>query len=218
MWTDTGGHDFEQAPTGTELGICTKVVDIGTQEGSYEGRVTHKRQVIISWELPNALMTEGEYAGQPFVVSKFYTASLNEKANLRQHLVSWRGREFTEVELQGFDPQNILGKPCMLSLVSNAKGKTIVSAVMAIPKGMPVPQLKDPLVFFSMYPGKFNSTVFEGLSKGIKEMITKSPEYQELTQPKDKGMAAVSGGGAFDDLDDGIPFMDMLGRFHWRIV
>jgi hypothetical protein len=204
MWSaNAGNSDFEQAPTGTELGICIKVIDLGTQEKEYEGKVSHRRQVLITWELPNALMTEGDNTGKPFIVSKFYTASLNEKATLRHHLVSWRGREFTEQELAGFDPQNIIGKPCMLSLVANNKGKTVVSSVMAAPKGMPIPQQVNKSAYFSMYPGKFSMDAYESLSDGIKAIIAKSPEYQELMHPKDAAHEVVS---EINDLTDDILF------------
>jgi hypothetical protein len=64
-------------------------------------------------------------AGKPFTVSKFYTASLGEKANLRADLKNWRGRDFTDEELAGFEAKNILGKPCMLSVVeTESEGKT----------------------------------------------------------------------------------------------
>lgn len=205
MWSDVGGKEFEQAPVGTEVGICIKVIDIGTQTGEYQGQTTSRRQVIVSWELPNSMMQDGDNAGKPFVVSRFYTASLNEKATLRHHLVSWRGREFTEEELAGFDPKNILGKPCMLSLVSNAKGKTAVNSVMAMPKGMPVPKQTNATVYFSMWPGKFDQAVYESLSDGIKtKFIQHSPEYQSIIAASMAPTKQPVGTAA--DMDDDIPF------------
>lgn len=200
-WADNGGGDFEQPPVGTCAARCVKIIDIGTQKGEYQGKATSKRQCIIGWELPNDLMTEGEYAGKPFSVSKFYTASLGEKANLRKDLQNWRGREFTEDELRGFDSKNILGKPCMLSLTQNDKGKVRVTGVMALPKGMPVPPQINASVYFSL--DEFDHAVFDSLSDGIKKMITASPEYQHLTDPN---RARKGGADYVEDLDDSIPF------------
>src|SRR5688572_12525808 len=132
QFKDSGGGDFEQPPIGTHVARCVKMIDIGTQKGEYQGKATYKRQVIIGWELPNELMTTGEFAGKPFGVSKFYTASLSEKANLRADLKNWRGRDFTEEELAGFDAKNILEKPCMLSLTESDKGRIRVTGVMAL--------------------------------------------------------------------------------------
>ncbi|MDE2020588.1 MAG: hypothetical protein KGJ13_09660 [Patescibacteria group bacterium] len=198
-WYDTGGGDFEQAPIGTHPARCVKIIDIGTQKGEYQGQANFRRQVIIGWELPNELMTEGDGKGKPFVVSKFYTASLGEKANLRRDLQNWRGREFTTEELAGFHAKNILGKTCMLSLTANDKGKTRVTGVMALPKGMTVPEQVNTSVYFSL--DEFNREVFEGLSKGYQKFITASPEYQQILAGGNNPRA-----GSANDMDDDIPF------------
>lgn len=197
-WSDSGGGDFEQPPVGTYPARCIKIIDLGTQKGEWQGKANFKRQVVVGWELPTELMTEGDYVGKPFVVSKFYTASLGEKANLRKDLQNWRGREFTPEELAGFESKAILGKPCMLSLTANDKGKTRVTGVMAMPKGMTVPAQINESVYFSL--DDFDRDVFEDLSKGFKGMITVSPEYQHILS---KGTAPS---GSMNDLDDDIPF------------
>jgi len=199
-WTDTGGGDFEQPPVGTHLARCVKIIDIGTQKGEYQGKATSKRQVIIGWELPTELMQDGEQAGKPFTVSKFYTASLGEKANLRKDLENWRGRAFTEAELAGFDSANILGKPCMLSLTTNDKGKVRVTGVMAAPKGMDIPPQVNPTLYFSL--DEFNPDTYESLSDGIKKLVQASPEYQQAVSPKPRTQQA----GSFQEMDDDIPF------------
>lgn len=198
-WADTGGGDFEQAPVGTHAARCVKIIDIGTQKGEYQGQANFRRQVIIGWELPTELMTEGDAAGKPFTVSKFYTASLGEKANLRRDLQNWRGREFTSEELAGFSAKNILGKTCMLSLTANDKGKTRVTGVMALPKGMTVPNQVNPNIYFSL--DEFDRTVFESLSKGYQKFITASPEYQHIINKGSEPKGSSAG-----DMDDDIPF------------
>lgn len=200
-WADNGGGDFEQPPVGTHVARCVKIIDIGTQKGEYQGKATIKRQCIIGWELPLELMNEGEYAGKPFVVSKFYTASLGEKANLRKDLANWRGRDFTEAELGGFEAKNILGKPCMLSLTANDKGKIRVTGVMALPKGTQVPEQSAPTVYFSL--DEFDQAAFDSLSDGYKKFITASPEYQAIKNPAHTSQERK---GSFEDMDDDIPF------------
>lgn len=199
-WSNSGGGDFEQAPVGTEVARCIRIIDLGTQKGEYQGQVTRKRQNLISWELPNTQMSEGESAGKPFMVSKFYTASLGEKANLRKDLVNWRGREFTPEELEGFDPKNILGKCCMLSITSNDKGKSRVTAVMALPKGMIVPPQVNESIYFSL--DDFDLAIFDALSKGIKEMIQKSPEYAAAISPE----KTAQSGAVDEEFNDDIPW------------
>lgn len=205
MWNETsGGKEFEQAPVGTEVARCIKIIDLGTQKNEFQGEVKFKAQTLISWELPNALMTDGEHAGKPFIVSKFYTTSLHEKSTLRHDLAAWRGRDFTAEELKGFDPKNILGKPCMLSLVKAESGKTKVASVMAVMKGMEVPEQTSQSVFFSMYPGRFTQAVFDGLSEGIKKIIMQSPEYKQCVSPEPEQHSKQSSG--FDDLESDVPY------------
>ena len=201
-WSDSGGGDFEQPPVGTHVARCVKLIDIGTQKGEYQGKATFKRQVIVGWELPTELMTEGEYAGKPFLVSRFYTASLGEKANLRKDLANWRGRDFTEAELMGFDAKSILGKTCMLSLTMNDKNKVRVTGVMAAPKGMQVPAQISPSVYFSL--DEFDQAVFDALSDGYKKFITASPEYQQTKNGGDPNKLAQMAGR--EDEDETIPF------------
>lgn len=198
---DSGnGGTFEQAPIGTHVARCVKLIDIGTHRNEYQGQVNFKRQIIVGWELPNELIQTGDYAGQPFMLSKFYTASLNEKAILRQHLKSWRGRDFTEAELQAFDLKNILGAPCMVSVLHKEKdGRAAIGGVMALPKGMAVPEQINPSLYFSL--DAFDQATFDGLSDGIKKMVIASPEYQQVINP-----AFHKAAPATAEFDDEIPF------------
>tara|TARA_R110000868_G_scaffold75901_3_gene218656 strand:+ start:404 stop:1006 length:603 start_codon:yes stop_codon:yes gene_type:complete len=198
-FADNGGGNFEQPPAGTHMARCIKVIDLGTQKGEYQGKATSKRQCIIGFELPEELMTEGDYAGQPFVTSRFYTVSLGEKANLRKDLENWRGRAFTKEELGGFESKNILGKPCMLSLTPSDKGKVRITGIMASPKGSKLPPAINELVYFSL--DEFDAGVFERLSEGIKKMVVQSPEYKIATTQGNENAK-----GSFDEMDGDIPF------------
>lgn len=139
---ETGGG--QQVPAGVYSAVCSKVYDLGVQEG-YEGK--RQQKVVILWELD-----ERKDNGERFLMSKTYTASLNEKAKLRQDLEAWRGRRFTPEELRGFDLDNILGAPCQLSVVEytkqNGSPGTKISAVMPLGKGMEKiqPELEDDYV------------------------------------------------------------------------
>lgn len=199
-WKDAGGGDFQQPPVGTHVARCVKMIDIGTQKSDYQGQANIRRQCILGFELPTELMTEGEYRGKPFVVSRFYTASLSEKANLRKDLENWRGRAFTEQELAGFASKNILGKPCMLALTENDKNKVRITGIMALPRGTTVPPQINQTVYFSLE--EFDQAVFESLTDGIKKLIVASPEYQEIKNPTQQTGKRLP---SFDDLEE-IPF------------
>jgi len=197
---DSGGGDFKQPPTGTHVARCVRMIDLGTQHGEYQGQPNVRNQVLITWELPTELMDDGK----PYIVSHFYTNSLNEKATLRAHLEAWRGRQFTDAEMKKFDLMNILGKPCMVTLIANEKGKVKVSAVAALPKGIEVkPQVNPSSAFWIE---EWDQAAFDAMPKGIREIIEKSDEFKART--KGNGKAP----GKFDDMEDDIPWSENNGQ------
>lgn len=201
--SDPGGGDFELPEAGTYSARCYRVIDLGTQHNERFNK--DARQVVVSWELIGTEM-QSDPESRPFTMHQTYTASLHEKAKLRQHLESWRGRAFTDKELAAFDLDNILGKPCLLGVVhkKTESGKTFanVSAVMAVPKGQPeIGSLVNPCVSFDLDAPDWKA--YDELSDRMKERIQASPEYQahmgEAPPPPSDDDAPPAG-------DDGIPF------------
>lgn len=201
--SDSGGGDFQQAPAGTHVARCVRILDLGTQFGEYQGKPTSSRKIVVSWELPNALMTEGDFAGKPFIVGKWYTASIGEKANLRKDLVNWRGKEFTDEELKGFDVKKLLGVPCMLSLTPNEKGKVRVTGIMKLPQGTTCPPQINPNLYFSLEREEFRQDTFDSLAEYWQTEIKKSPEWADL---QGKSGPIKSAAQSIEEMADDIPF------------
>lgn len=205
-WSDSG-KEWEQPETGNQIARCIRVIELGTQKKEYQGQTSWKRQTLIVWELPNNLMTEGEHAGKPFTISQFYTASLGEKANLRRDLENWRGRAFTEEELNGFDQKRILGQPCLLNLVEK-EGKVRVNAVSAIVKNMEIPPQVNESFFYDIDDGEGGN--WNKLTDGVKAMIVRSKEWQEAQQPTKQqavqAQASHEAAGFDGGEDQSIPF------------
>jgi hypothetical protein len=195
---DNGGGDFPQAPTGTHVARCFRLIDLGTQHSEYQGMPTTRNQVLVSWELPSELMEDGK----PFAVSSFYTNSLNEKATMRHHLEAWRGKAFSEDEEKSFDLMNVLGKPCMVTVVLNEKGKAKVSAISGLPKGLQCPPQINPSSSFWL--DEWNDELFEKIPKGIQDIIKKSDEFKEMTGEKMPSQSGKPSG--FEDMESDIPF------------
>lgn len=179
------GGNFAPVPAGSFPAICYRVIDLGTQETTYKGETSEKHQIMISWELKDedCVMAEGPYAGQPMTIHQRYTWSMHEKATLRKHLEAWRGKPFKDADFgpDGFDIRNLLGVPCMLSIVQNeSSGKTYsnIAGVAKVPKGLPVGELVNERVYFSL--DDFNGEVLGSLSENLQEKIKASPEYQRL--------------------------------------
>ncbi len=202
----TKGEDKPQVPTGTHLGICYMVLDLGIQKTNFEGVDGQAHKCFIAWELPSEKMDDG----RPFVISKEYTVSVSPKSNLYADLISWRGREFTPEELNGFDIFNVMGAPAMISVVhkTSKKGSTysMVGAVSKAMKGLDIPTPANPLVKFSFSDG---DAVPEDIYDWLKEKIATRladnwDEYNEAhgntrTPPALEVWVA-------NDIDEEIPF------------
>jgi hypothetical protein len=181
--SDKGGTDFKPVPEGTHVAICNMVVDMGVQGG---GQFKPSRKVYIRWELPNE-KTEwtdknGDKHSGPMVVGNQYTLSLSEKANLRADLESWRGKTFTEQELEGFDVTKVLGKACLLGIVHNIKGnKTYanIKAVMGLTKGTVVPPAHNALVQYT--PDDHDQATFDLLPPWLQEMIQNRKKIETVS-------------------------------------
>lgn len=193
--TEGEGVSFELAPQGVYRAVCVWVLDRGEHENSFKPGTT-QRKVSLHFELVDESMSDG----RPFMVSNIYTLSLNEKANLRQHLASWRGRDFTAEELKGFDLQNILGAPCQINVLHNIAGdKTFanIGAIMPLSKGMEKPAAKSTILFYNTQ--EHDENVWQLIPEGIRNKINRDTpnqayqEYQEYQQES-------------ESFDDDIPF------------
>lgn len=207
MPAPSNGGDFTPPPAGTHLAICYRVLDLGTQDGSWQGTPNKKHQIQIGWELCDERMEDG----RPFVAGKRYTFSSSEKATLRQDLEAWRGRPFSEEDLsgppKGFHIRKIIGVPCLLTIIHETKAdghvRAKVSSVTKIMKNQVVPQMVNAPQYLSLTPGEFDRAIFDALPDFFKETIVKSPEFYKLTHPD---APAATPGAPKNDLDDEIPF------------
>lgn len=137
--TQGSGVNYAPAPAGAHPAVCVDVVDLGVLKVSYAGKEKSQHKVNIVWQIE-----ELRDDGKAFEVRKRYTLSLHEKAGLRKDLESWRGRQFSPAELEGFDLENLLGIGCLINIV-HAPGKdggtfANVASIMKMPKGMATPK------------------------------------------------------------------------------
>ena len=172
MKFEAKGSTFENPPAGAYPAVCIRMIDLGTQETTWQGATKMAHKVKIVFEL-NEKMSDG----RPFIVMRDFTVSLHENAQLRKFLASWRGRDFTPEELMGFDPKVLIGKGVLLSLIEKGEYVNIDSA-MKLPKGMEAPVPVNQTIFFSL--SDFDPVEFDKLSDKIKEKIRATPEYKSL--------------------------------------
>jgi hypothetical protein len=129
-----GATAFTPAPEGVHSAVCCDVLDLGWVETIYQNKTQKRHKVEIRWQISEVM--DG---GKPYLVRRRYSASLHEKSSLRRDLESWRGRAFTDVELQSFDLENLLSAPCLINLVHRQQDGSVFANVVSItrlPKGM----------------------------------------------------------------------------------
>lgn len=196
---------FTPAPAGAHTAVCIGFIDMGTQPSFYEdGKPAHK--VRITWELDEQMED-----GRPFTISKSYTWSMNDRATLRSHLESWRGRPFKKEDFgpNGFDTKNLLMKPCTLTVQHkdvNGSVRSVVAGVAPPMKGVKPFTPINPSLYLSLSEGEFDENVLNELGEKTKEAIRGTPEYAALTSAKNGKDKYSDVQQHSEDLDDEIPF------------
>lgn len=178
----------ELIPAGNYVARCYQMIHIGTVMENFMGEGKLLNKVRIGWELPTELHVFNEEKGeQPRVISKEYTLSLNEKANLRKILASWRGKDFTDAEAKAFDITVLVSKPCMLNIIHKhgvqdpTKIYEEIGSISPLPKGFTCPAQIN-LSFILDYDN-FNEDMYNSLPDFIKDKMKNSLEFAKLNEP-----------------------------------
>lgn len=182
--------EFQLAPEGVHLAICVSVIDLGTHEYEYKGKKKISRKVRIVFQLPyeKAVFKEDE-GEQPFQLAQEFNNSLHPDSELRKALKAWRGRDFTEEELVGFSLKKILGKACQIQVSHTKNGEKTyadISAIMALGKGMEVPELDRDPTFVTKSVWETSDDRWVDLPEFIKKKIRESNEYAEKFRSEDQ--------------------------------
>lgn len=207
-----------QKPLPTErqhLALCVAIVDLGTQQGFFNGAPTSSRKIVLTFEIPGEkAVFKAENGAQPFTVSAEYTFSLDSKANFRKAMDSWIGQPVTELDSEKLT--KLLKKPAMIQVVHNTakdgikyanianKGVSIFKrpADVAFPK-----ETHNTPVFFDL--DNFSWESFDLAPKWLQDKISKSPEFIKASTAKPRAGAAPQTSGAIADntgFDDEDPF------------
>ncbi len=197
------GDGFDPINEGVHVAICYSVIDLGMQYSEMFGKSS--RKILITFEVPDeTIVIDGK--DLPRAISKEYTLSLSEKSNLRKDLQAWRGRVFTETELEGFDLVKLIGIGCQIQIIHTQKNGGIysnIASIMGLPKGVKVGDTVNEHIYFDLESPESLSLLGK-IPQWIQDKIKKSETYQDLTS----GVNAMYDGSVppYDDSDDGLPF------------
>lgn len=177
--TTASSGDFTPPPTGLAAAVCTGFIDLGSSMSNF-GKMQRKARLVFE------LLDEMRDDGTPHVISRRYTFSMSDKANLRNDLEAWRGRPFGPGEAEAFNVRNLIGVVCTLNIVckpgQDGKDITFCDGVMAKMKNYPARATpKSEIVYFAMTKEFFSAADFAKLRQKTQDEIKLSPEYAEMT-------------------------------------
>ena len=185
--SETAKNTERQLPeAGATVGVLFSLVDLGTQEVTWDGETKWTPKLRLAFELPEQVI-EGEVTEngkttkvtKPMVVSIELTRSLGERATLRKHLETWRGQAFTSKELASFSLKNLLGKACLLTLVHKTsqagRNYCAIQGIAKLPKSMKAPATtQNSQVFYEIEQGEGGQ--FGELPEWLQDKIRSSKE------------------------------------------
>jgi len=204
MWeiTENSGSSIPLLPDDMYDAVCVQVIDLGTQKIEYQGQTKMSRKALFSWVVDGQTV-EIDGKRKPRMVSKEYTLSLSERANLRKDLEGWRGSKFTDVAK--FDISKVIGTSCRLLVGTTGTGRSNkVEAVKKAIKQVAVPAGVEKILFRLE---DWKGGELPPIPNWIIERIKLSPEYKRATQYVDEpGDIEVSVGAVDDDGEENLPF------------
>ena len=193
--TNNGGGDYAPMESGMYVARCVQMIQIGTITEIINGESKTQHKVRLGFEFPTELKVFKEENGeQPYFLSKEYSLSMHEKATLRQHLETWRGKKFTDEEAKSFDVTKLIGVPCTINVVhkeakNGGKVYAEIGSISPLMKGTICSEAINPIQVLSY--DSFNRELFESLPEFLRKKIESSVEYKALgSEVKDSGIAS----------------------------
>lgn len=119
------GPPREIPPAGTYLAVCNGVYMLGSQPG-YQGGDANL-QVMLTFQLHKRKGPVKDSQDRIMEASKIMNLTANIKSTLTDYAGALRGHPYDEDELGqlkeagGLDPEELLGQPCRLTLIHEAK-------------------------------------------------------------------------------------------------
>lgn len=203
----SNSKDFEQCPTGWQLGVCTRLIDVGTHWN--ESKQRYQRKFMIGFESEH-LMKEGDFKGEPFLLFGNFNYSMYQgKAHMCTFIENWRGRRFaSQHEAEMFDLAKLLRQPAYMNVVRSDCGKfTNIQVIGPIPPNMVPPQPRGKIVLIDQ--DNLDPAEVEKLSDKMKERVMSAEERKESNQNTPQNTST----GGYDErnpppYDDPIPGFD----------
>ena len=173
MSTEDTGLQRVNPKAGLTQAVLTGLIDLGTQEETFDGITKKVKKVALEWKLPTQHHIFDEAEGpQPLMLFRDVTASLHPKATLTNIVTGMLG---TSLPAE-FDLRDLLGVNCMVNVALVEKnGKTYANAASFSPLMDGIEKVDYPTRSLDL--DNFDEEVFSSLPEWKQEIIKKSPEF-----------------------------------------
>lgn len=133
-----GESKFKPHPQGQFPAQCVDVINLGEKVDSgpnFPEKLSAKCALVFRTGAKN------EDTGEPVDASQEYTVSMNDKANLRKALETWRGKPYTEEQAtQGVPVDKLVGQWALIGVAhkTSAAGRTYatIQSIVGVPELM----------------------------------------------------------------------------------
>jgi hypothetical protein len=176
--------NYEPVPAGNHIARLYQIIHIGTNSFEYAGEMKKSDKVRLTFELCNEkkVFKEGEDA-KPFSVSREFGLTMGRKSILRPFVEGYRGTALDDEEAYAFDLEELIGRPCMLTVIHAVKGDNTYANILSaspLPKGIEAPDQVNPSVTIDVDTSPLEQ--IEALPDFIKDKMKSSEEYQGRLQ------------------------------------
>lgn len=160
---------------GVYMAVCVGIIDLGEQYS--EAYKSFSNKVKFVWALPSeTIEIDGKVEEKQ--LSREFSVATKETSKLRGFLSSWNSKKFTDEEFAEFELFDMIGKTCMLNVVTSTSGEYAnVESIMPIPNGLPVPASKTATFRWDM--DNWDDEAFKKLPEWTQDQIKKSTQYQK---------------------------------------
>lgn len=197
---DSGGGDFENPVAGSYIARCYKMIDVGTQPQTFQGKPSDPKRKLFVWfelledEEGNSYRMSD---GKAFSVLNRYTLSTNAKATLRKHIDAWRGKPLTKDEAEAFNVVVLLDKYCRLQISLDDKNDRTYVNVVSVGVTKKRPEAVNATSWWSVENPDMEA--FEAFPDWLKTMIEGSAEWKAKSAAKTAPAAPTDVDGTITD-------------------
>lgn len=177
MKAEQGNSNYEPVKEGQHIAYCFGVIGLGRQKVQYKDQVKVQPKARLMFVLPD----EKDEKGEPRIIGKTYTLSLDDRATLFKDLKGWRAKGMSDAERKIYDLDDRLGKPATITVIHKEGDKgtySVIEAISPVPdfviKNGGLPDNPMSLVSYDITQGK--NTTFNKLPKRIQDAILASEE------------------------------------------